>query len=255
MESIISKAIINSYFKKLNECLNLDVAIVGGGPSGLVCASLLAKSGMKVALFEANLAPGGSMWGGAMMFNEIVIPKKALFILDDFKISYQKYSNDYYTADSIEATSALIYQAKKHGVVIFNCVSCEDVILLNNKISGIVVNYSPIVKLNMLVDPIAISAQAVLDATGHPFEIIKIATQKNNIYLPTQDGKIQGEKSLSMELGEQETVENTSCVFPGLYVSGMAANGVYGGFRIGPIFGGMLLSGFKAAELIKGEFA
>jgi thiamine thiazole synthase len=38
--------------------------------------------------------------------------------------------------------------------------------------------------------------------------------------------------------------------FPRLYVSGMASNGVSGGFRMGPIFGGMLLSGKKVADLI-----
>ncbi|HQB78599.1 MAG TPA: ribose 1,5-bisphosphate isomerase, partial [Tenuifilaceae bacterium] len=46
------------------------------------------------------------------------------------------------------------------------------------------------------------------------------------------------------------TVENTKMVYPGLYVSGMASNGVSGGFRMGPIFGGMLLSGEKVAKLI-----
>jgi thiamine thiazole synthase len=48
------------------------------------------------------------------------------------------------------------------------------------------------------------------------------------------------------------TVENTKEVFPGLFVSGMAANQVYGGYRMGPVFGGMLLSGRKAAlEMMK----
>jgi thiamine thiazole synthase len=50
--------------------------------------------------------------------------------------------------------------------------------------------------------------------------------------------------------GELQTVENTREVYPGLYVSGMAANAVYGGYRMGPVFGGMLLSGRKAAEEI-----
>jgi len=48
------------------------------------------------------------------------------------------------------------------------------------------------------------------------------------------------------------TVENTREVFPGLFVSGMAANQVYGGYRMGPVFGGMLLSGKKVAgEILK----
>ena len=52
-----------------------------------------------------------------------------------------------------------------------------------------------------------------------------------------------GEKSMEAEQGELQTVANTREVYPGLYVSGMAANAVYGGYRMGPVFGGMLLSG------------
>ena len=250
MESIISKAIVKNFFQKLENCLELDVAIVGGGQSGLVCSTMLAKQGYKVALFEENLAPGGGMWGGAMMFNEIVVQKEAVRVLDEFNISYQYYDDNYVTADSVEATSSLIYHAKKAGVNIFNCISIEDVVFLNNKVSGIVINWFPVSKARMHVDPLVITAKAVLDATGHPSEIAKITASKNNIQLLTETGSIVGEKSLSMEKGEQETVHNTSMIYPGLFVSGMAANGVHGGFRMGPIFGGMLLSGKKSAELI-----
>jgi thiamine thiazole synthase len=46
---------------------------------------------------------------------------------------------------------------------------------------------------------------------------------------------------------------NTREVFPGLYVTGMAANATFGSYRMGPIFGGMLLSGEKVAALITEE--
>ena len=59
MEQIVSTGIIDSYFAKLKSNLSIDVAIVGGGPSGIVAAYYLAKAGKKVALFDRKLAPGG----------------------------------------------------------------------------------------------------------------------------------------------------------------------------------------------------
>ncbi|HON77179.1 MAG TPA: ribose 1,5-bisphosphate isomerase, partial [Spirochaetota bacterium] len=49
------------------------------------------------------------------------------------------------------------------------------------------------------------------------------------------------------------TIENTREICPNVYVAGMSANAAFGGPRMGPIFGGMLLSGKKAAELIIGR--
>ncbi len=86
MEQIVSSGIVDSYFKKIKETLSVDVAIVGGGPSGLVAAYYLAKQGLNVTLYERKLAPGGGMWGGAMMFNEIVVQKEALDILGSSKL-------------------------------------------------------------------------------------------------------------------------------------------------------------------------
>ena len=56
MEQIVSTGIIDSYFAKLKSNLSIDVAIVGGGPSGIVAAYYLAKAGKKVALFDRKLA-------------------------------------------------------------------------------------------------------------------------------------------------------------------------------------------------------
>jgi len=47
---------------------------------------------------------------------------------------------------------------------------------------------------------------------------------------------------------EKALIKNTREVYPGLIVTGMAANAVFGSPRMGAIFGGMLLSGKKAAE-------
>ncbi len=250
MEQLVSTAILETYFKKLRDSLNVDAAIVGGGPSGLVCAETLAGMGKKVALFEKKLAPGGGMWGGAMLFNQIVVQKEAIHILDEYGITHEHFEGDYYTCDSVEATAALIYRAKKAGVTIFNGVAIEDVVFLNEKVSGLVINWTPVMHMGMHVDPMVVMAKTVLDGTGHPCEITQVVANKNGIKLDTPTGDVAGERSLAVGEGEKATVENTREIFPGLFVSGMAANGVHGAFRMGPIFGGMLLSGKKAAKIM-----
>jgi hypothetical protein len=62
--------------------------------------------------------------------------------------------------------------------------------------------------------------------------------------------RLLGRKSLWAEAAERDTMINTREVFPGLYVAGMAANATFGSYRMGPIFGGMLLSGKKLADIL-----
>lgn len=40
--------------------MDFDVIIIGGGLSGLTAGSLLAKSGLKIAVIEKSYNPGGS---------------------------------------------------------------------------------------------------------------------------------------------------------------------------------------------------
>ena len=251
-ENIISTAIINQFSEKLIAGLTLDVALVGGGPSALVAARYLAEAGLKTAVFERKLAPGGGTWGGGMLFNEVVVQDEALNILDDFNITHKKLANapGYHTLDSVEMASGLIFGALKAGAKIFNSVSVEDLVFKNGKVNGLVINWTCVERLGLHVDPLTVIAENVVDGTGHPSEILNLAVRKAKIQLDTPTGDIIGEKPMWVENGEASTVTNTRCYYPGLYACGMSANNVMGGYRMGPIFGGMLMSGRKVAQLI-----
>lgn len=250
IETQVSKGIINTYFEKLQSNLDLNVAIVGGGPSGIVAAYYMAKAGLKVALFDRKLSPGGGMWGGAMMFNQVVIQKEAMDIIKDFDINSTPFDDNLFTIDSVESTSSLLYHAVHAGATIFNCYSVEDVVFKDNVVSGVVVNWTPVLREGLHVDPLNIMAKCVIDGTGHDSEICKTVARKNGIRLDTETGAVIGERSLDVIAGEEEVVNGTKEIYPGLYVCGMAASAVSGTPRMGPIFGGMLMSGKKVAEMI-----
>lgn len=249
-ETVISQAIIDSYHDKLKSIIDVDAAVCGGGPAGLICAATLAAAGRRVVLFEKKLSLGGGMWGGGMMFNEIVVQKKAKKILEDFSIGVRKYREDYYVADSSECVCALGYNAIHNGAVVINGVFAEDVVIKENKVCGLVINWSVAASAGLYVDPLTIKAKFVVDATGHPCEVVKVVEEKSDVKIDTETGRVLGEKSMWAEVAENTIEENTREIAPGLFVAGMCANAVCGTPRMGPIFGGMLLSGRKCAELI-----
>jgi thiamine thiazole synthase len=249
-EVTISKGIINAYTDKLTDALELDVAIVGGGPSGLVAGYYLAKAGVKVAMFESKLSIGGGVWGGGMMFNEIVVQEAGKGVLEELGLEAAEFAPGYYTLDSVYVSATLVHKAMQAGLRIFNLVAMEDVVIKEDRVAGLVINWGPVRTLGLHIDPLTLHSKYVLDATGHDANVTQVLVRKMGVRLDTATGGIVGEKSMEAEQGEMQTVENTREVFPGLYVSGMAANAVCGGYRMGPVFGGMLLSGEKVAREI-----
>ena len=249
----ISRAITESFIKEFQEAMDVEVAIGGAGPAGMTAAYYLAKEGVKTAVFERNLRPGGGMPGGGMMFNTIVAQEEGKAILDEFGVRTREYQKGYYTADSLEATAAICFKAIQAGAKIFNSMSIEDVMIRqNDRITGLVLNWSAVTLAGLHVDPLSIRSKVVIDATGHASEICHIVVNKLGGKLRTEGGGIIGEKSMWAEVAEKKIMENTKEVYPGLIVAGMAANAVCGGPRMGPIFGGMLLSGKRAAEVARG---
>ena len=249
-EITISKAITESFVKDFLKAMEVDVAIGGAGPAGMTAAYYLAKEGIKTVLFERSLRPGGGMPGGGMMFNTIVVQEEAKEILDEFNIRTEEYEKGYYIADAVEASSGICFKAIQAGAKIFNLMSIEDVMVReNNRITGLVLNWSAVTLAGLHVDPLSMRSRVVIDATGHASEICHIVVNKLGGKLRTEGGGVMGEKSMWAEVAERKIMENTKEVYPGLIVAGMAANAVCGTPRMGPIFGGMLLSGKRAAEV------
>jgi len=245
----ISGLIIERYMKKLKDNLELDVAIAGAGPAGLTAAYYLAKAGLKVAIFERKLSVGGGMWGGGMMFNEVVVQEEGKGILDEFGVTME-HVGQYYTADSVECVSTLCSRALQAGVTIFNLISVEDLLLVDDRVWGFVINWTAVEMASLHVDPLTIRAKYSIEATGHPLEVLETLIRKDKVRLNTPSGRIEGERSMWAEVAEKALIENTREIYPGLFVAGMAANAAYGSPRMGPIFGGMLVSGKIAAEKI-----
>jgi thiazole biosynthesis enzyme len=249
-EVIISRAIVESYMKDFMESMETDVAVAGAGPAGLVTAYYLAKEGIKAIVFERQLRVGGGMSGGGMMFNRIVLQEEGKQILDEFEVSTEEYKKGYYVADSLETISTICARAIKAGAKIFNLISVEDVMVReDDRITGLVLNWSAVSWSKLHVDPLTARCKVAVDATGHDAEVCRIVVDKIGPKLRTKTGGVIGEKSMWAEKGEKVILENTREVYPGLVVAGMTANAVFGSPRMGAIFGGMLLSGKRAARV------
>ena len=246
----ISKAIVCGYHDKLLDRLNSDVIVVGAGPSGMVAAIGLARGGYKVTIIEKRLTPGGGVWGGAMAMNEVIVQANALHQLEQLGVRSHQVGNELFRVDAIELAAALTLHSVQSGAVLLNMTTVEDICLHDQRVSGVVVNRTG-VSAPLPIDPLTMRASVVVDATGHDAAVVQLAGRRGLI----DERLLQGEGPMNATQGEQFVVENTAEVCPGLWVCGMAVCATWGGPRMGPIFGGMLLSGQRCAAQIAARAA
>lgn len=244
-EKDITRAIVSGFARQFEEMVESDVLIVGAGPSGLMAGRQLARAGRKVLIIERNNYLGGGFWIGGYLMNKITIRHPGERVLDDLGIPYQKIKEGLYVADGPHACSKLIAAACDAGVKIQNMTDFEDVVLREEgRVAGIVVNWTPVSALPRqitCVDPVALEARLVIDATGHDAYVVKKMEERGIL-------KTKGFGGMWVEKSEDLVVEYTGEVHPGLIVAGMAVSTTYGLPRMGPTFGAMLLSGEKAAQ-------
>ncbi len=248
LEARITRAIIRAAARDWEEISNTDIIIVGAGPAGMTAAKYLAQEGFKVVIFERRLSFGGGIGGGGMLFHRIVVDERALPIVRDFGIRILGEEEGLYLMDPAEFMAKLAVGAIEAGAKIVHGVHVEDVIFRENplRVTGVAIQWSAVQLSGLHVDPLFVYSRAVIDATGHDAEVLRIAAKK----IPELRLNVTSEKSAFAERGEELVVEKTGRIVPGLYAAGMAVAAVYNLPRMGPIFSGMLLSGKKVAEIV-----
>lgn len=247
-EKDVTRAIVGGFLQQFSEYAESDVIIVGAGPSGLMAGRELARHGYKVLLVERNNYLGGGFWIGGYLMNKVTLRSPAHRILDELGVPYQEAVRGLYVADGPHACSKLIAAACDAGVKVANMTSFDDVVVRENgRISGVVINWTPVSALPReitCVDPVALEAKVVIDATGHDAFVVKKAEERGMV-------KTVGFGAMWVDRSEDLIVEHTGEVLPGLVVCGMAVSTTYGLPRMGPTFGAMLLSGQRAAEVVQ----
>jgi thiamine thiazole synthase len=232
--------------KDLLEYTESDVVIIGAGPSGLMASRELARNNVKVLVIENNNYLGGGFWIGGYLMNKLTVRKPADEILTELQIPFISTEEGLAVADGPHACSKLIAAACDAGAKFINMTKFDDVVLReNNRVGGVVINWTPVSAMPReitCVDPIALETKLVIDATGHDAAVINTLERRKIL-------KTEGFGAMWVDKSEDLIIEHTKEIHPGLIVTGMAVSTAFGLPRMGPTFGGMLLSGKRAAEI------
>jgi len=248
-EKEITRTIANMFSETMAEYTDSDVIIIGAGPAGLTAGRDLGRMGVKTLIIEQNNYIGGGYWVGGYMMNPVTVRAPAQKIWDELGVPYRKIREGLYATWGPHACSKLIAATCDAGARFLQLTKFDDLVLKNDRVGGVVVNWMPVSALPRnvtCVDPVALESRIVIDASGHDSVAVKRLMDRGYV-------KWKGMDPLWVEGSEDAVVNYTGEVFPGLIATGMSVTETHGLPRMGPTFGSMLLSGKKAAEIAVGK--
>ena len=178
--------------------------------------------------------------------NRVVLQDRALPLLEEIGVRSRPVGHGLHVTDALELAAVLCVQAIQAGAAVLNLTVAEDLCVKDGRVRGVVANRTGLIE-TLPVDPITFESRAVLDATGHDAALVRMLHRRGLLGNPAGP---PGEGLMSATEGESFVEEHVEEIYPGLWVSGMCVAAAFGGPRMGPIFGGMLLSGKRAADLI-----
>jgi thiamine thiazole synthase len=246
-EAEVSRAILRAYHDEVSDRLESDAVVAGAGPSGLVCAWRLAQEGRRVLILEKRLAPGGGVWGGGIGMGEVVVEEETGPLLEEIGVRRRPAGEGLLLCNAAELACSLVLRALQSGAVLLNLLYLEDLVVRGGRVRGVVANRTFLGE-QLPIDPITFLTGAVVDATGHEAVAARVMAKRG--LLEGGAGRVAGEGPMDARAAETFVVERTGPCFPGLYLTGMSVCAVLGGPRMGPIFGGMLRSGERAAKQV-----
>ncbi len=235
MESIVAREMTRRYMTDMITHADTDVVIVGAGSAGLSCAYELSKNpNVKVAIIEQSVSPGGGAWLGGQLFSAMVVRKPAHRFLDEIGVAYDELEHYVVIKHAALFTSTIMSKLlARPNVKLFNAVAAEDLIIKEDRVSGVVTNWA-LVSMNhntqSCMDPNVMEAKVVVSSCGHdgPFGATGVKRLKSIGMID----KVPGMKCLDMNTAEDAIVRHTREVVPGMIVTGMEVTEIDGSPRM-----------------------
>ncbi|CAO3677253.1 unnamed protein product [Rhizopus stolonifer] len=223
-ESQVSREMVTRYMNDMLHYAESDVVIVGCGSAGLSCAWELSKDpSLKIAIIEQSVSPGGGCWLGGQLFSAMVVRKPADKFLDELEIPYDEKDDYVVVKHAALFTSTILSKILlRPNVKLFNATAVEDLIVKNNKVAGVVTNWT-LVTLNhntqSCMDPNVIESKVIVSGTGHdgPMGASGVKRLESIGLIDHKKGML----SLDMNAAEDDIVRYTREVVPGMVVTGM----------------------------------